>query len=111
MRRAPIVVAALTAVTLPGCSGGPEDGLEGHLREVAAVHDEHYGEHGKYPRPSDLGEQIEREGERWNLVIYYGRPYGYCLEGDDEKGTWHLQRDSDELEEGECPRSGGPIME
>ena len=104
------IAAALLPLALLGgaCSdGGPSDGLDEALDEVAQAHDSYFDEHGEYPDPLSLTEDTELESTlltEWNVVVYQGGAYGYCIEGDDEDGTtWHQTSEAAEPAAGECP--------
>ena len=113
-----LLLATLLAPTLllVSCSdSGPAEGLEGTLSSISDGLDSYFQEHQKYPPLFELGGDFEvtsewteaigvREEEltEWNVIPYYGE-HGYCIEGDDERGTWHVTRDDPEPVEGECP--------
>jgi hypothetical protein len=91
------------------------DELEGTLRQIAAGMDSHFADHAEYPRvfefkngfnvESDFVEAVgvsEDALEKWNVIINFGA-FGYCVEGDDDQGTWDLARDDAEPARGDCP--------
>ena len=104
-----ITAAASTVLaTSFGCApaSGPSEGLETALSDLAAAHDTYYESNDDYPSPFEydkLEGVSQDELERWNIVVNVNRELGYCIEGDDETGTWHLVRNAKEPTKGDCP--------
>ncbi len=108
MRRSIGAVLLIAASLLAACGGGPEDELDRVLREVGTQHDAYFEEHDRYPAPLTMAEDLglsEASLEEWNIDVNYGDDYGYCIEGADEGGTWHLSRGDSEPSGGDCPES------
>lgn len=100
--------ASMVLVTSFGCTParGPSEALETALSDLAAAHDAYYESNEDYPSPFEydkLKGVSQDELERWNIVVNIIRRSGYCIEGDDETGTWHLMRDAREPAKGDCP--------
>lgn len=101
------LATALLLAAASGCQSGSTDappGLVTALNEISDEYDAYYEDHQAYPDPFSSDHPDMDQYERWNIVTYYGENYGYCIEGDDEQGTWHLRRDATSPAEGECPR-------
>ena len=116
MVKALLASSVASILVLIGCSdSGPADGLVGTLTSISDGLDSYFQDHQEYPplfelggdfkATSDWAEAIgvpEEELTEWSVIPYYGE-HGYCIEGDDERGTWHVTRDEREPVEGECP--------
>ena len=101
------LLVLFAAFLLFACSSeeAPVDELDTFLRDVAAAEDDYFAKEHTYT--GDIGdlEGIDADTARaMNLVINVNPDVGYCVEGDDEAGTWHISQGSDAVIEGDCPR-------
>lgn len=98
-----VVVAAVAFVA--GCSGedAPADDIDRFLRDVAAAEDDYFAKEHTYTGDIDDLKGIDPNDARsMNLVINVNPDMGYCIEGDDDTGTWHIAQGSDAVIEGDC---------
>ena len=100
-----VMAALIVAVVSTSCSGDetPADDLDRFLRDVAAAEDDYFAKEHHYTANLDDLKIDAGEARAMNLVMNLNPDIGYCLEGDDEAGTWHLQQNSDAVLEGDCP--------
>jgi hypothetical protein len=105
-------VVALSLVVLSACGGGGEADpeLTEFFNDIAAEWEAFHVDNGHYPNPMQWAEETDlpqSELEQWNIVVNSGGEHGaYCIEGDDETGTWHYSRGDEEPSEGDCPEEG-----
>ena len=102
-------VASLTL--LSGCTNqpaaGPDPDLSRALRQMSTAL-EHFVDRGETPSFDQLSQESglsDEELKRWTIDIDINADVGYCVEGDDHRGTWHMTRDDDGPVEGDCPNS------
>lgn len=97
-----VTTLSLVTLVLVSCSNdGPTDELSSFLNESLAAYEAVADDQDA--GPTSLPEGVdEAEAKHFNLVVNASED-GFCLEGDDESGTWHLISGEDEPEPGDCP--------
>ncbi len=106
MRRVAVCVGLVAGCLIGACSDdGPTSNLETVLSGIADAEDGYYEEHGGYTIDPDvlLTGASQEELEAMNIIIDIDERYGYCVEGEDDNGTWHLAMGNEEPSKGECP--------